>query len=187
MLNPVIAILAKKNNSVFIQMEKKFFIIVHNVRSAYNVGSIFRTADGAGATKIYLTGYTPAPASGNNSNKKPLYLTQAQKMIAKTALGAEKSVLWEKTKNISRLIKKLKKEDTRIVAVEQSERSIDYHKFNPTPAVAIILGNEVRGINQRILDQCDAVIEIPMRGRKKSLNVSVALGIAAYEIGNKIR
>lgn len=156
-------------------MRKKLYIILHNIRSAYNVGSIFRTADGMGAGKIFLTGYTPAPHDG-----KKLHWSKGEKMIAKTALGAEKNIPWEKVKNISRLIKKLRKEKIEIIAVEQADGGVDYRKFRPRFPLALILGNEVRGINKKILKQCGAIIEIPMRGKKNSLNVAVALGIAGF-------
>lgn len=163
-------------------MKKKFFIIAHNIRSAYNVGSIFRTADGAGVGKIYLTGYSPAPAEKNKTHEEPLYVTRAQKMIAKTALGAEKNIPWEKEKNISRCLEKLKREGIKIVALEQSARSVDYREFKQSFPLALIVGNEVRGIDKKILARCDAIIDIPMNGKKNSLNVAVALGIATYEM-----
>lgn len=158
-------------------MKNKLCIIIHNVRSAYNVGSIFRTADGAGIEKIYLTGYSPAPAI-----KDSPYRTKAQKMLAKTALGAEKNVRWKKNKNLNVLIKKLKKEKFQVVALEQDEISVDYRNFKPNFPLALIVGNEVRGLDKRILKKCDKIIEIPMRGEKKSLNVSVATGIVGYKI-----
>lgn len=187
-------------------MKKELFTILHNIRSAYNVGSIFRTADGIGINKIYLTGYTPCPqlprlqcvAGGSlgssvaggplgSNNKKPLYLTSAQKMVVKTALGAEKNVSWEKIKNLGKLIDKLKSRKIKIIALEQGEKSINYKNFKPLFPMALIVGNELKGINKRILARCDKIIEIPMRGRKKSLNVSVAFGIAGYEIISKYK
>ena len=137
------------------------YLILHNIRSLYNVGSIFRTADGAGVSKIYLTGYTPEPAP-------------------KTALGAEKYVSWEKVANIQRLTNKLKKSKVQIVALEQSKNAVDYRKFKPRYPAALILGNEVRGLSPSLLKKCDKIIQIPMRGRKESLNVSVAAGIALF-------
>ena len=158
-------------------MKRRLVLILHRVRSAYNVGSIFRTADGAGVGKIYLTGFTQAPFE-----EEEIRETKAQRMLGKTALGAQKYVSWEKKKNISEVIFKLKKEGFLIVALEQRERSIDYRKFKSKQPVAIILGNEPRGIDARILKKCDKIIEIPMYGKKKSLNVSVAAGIVAYEL-----
>jgi len=153
--------------------KKEVILILHNIRSAYNVGSIFRTADAAGVSKIYLSGYTPAPI--NNFKKE-------NKMIIKTALGAEKSIPWNKISNIGDLIKNLNKEKIEIVALEQSKKSINYKKFKRKNKIAIILGNEVNGISKAILDKCDKIIDIPMKGKKESLNVSVAAGVALFEI-----
>ncbi len=162
-------------------MEKKFYLILHRIRSAYNVGSMFRSADGIGIDKIFITGFTQTP-----SDKEYEFQTKAEKMLSKTALQADKYVPWEQEKNISTVIEKLKKEGFQIVALEQDKRSIDYTKFKPQNKVALIVGNEPRGIDGRILKKCDRIIEIPMRGKKKSLNVAVALGVAGYEIKAKM-
>jgi 23S rRNA (guanosine2251-2'-O)-methyltransferase len=161
--------------------EKKFVLILHRIRSAYNVGSMFRTADGIGVDKIFVTGFTQAP-----SEKKYELQTKAEKMLSKTALQAEKYVEWEQGKNISKVIDKLKKEDFQILALEQDEESIDYKKFKPNKKIALIVGNEPRGIDKRIIKKCDNIIDIPMRGKKQSLNVSVALGVAGYELKSKL-
>ena len=156
--------------------------VVHNVRSLHNVGSIFRTADGAGVKKIYLTGYTPGP---NDKFSKPI------PQFAKVSLGAEEFVAWEKTKDINKVIKNLRAGGYKIIALEQSPKSVPYDSFRPRKTaakrgsgvnqkLALLVGNEVRGISPAILKKCDTIIEIPMRGRKESLNVSVAFGIAAY-------
>lgn len=158
-------------------MRKKLFLILHDIRSAYNVGAIFRTADGAGVGKIYLTGYTPCPP-----DKNKLHKTQADKMIEKTALGAEKTIAWEKCDDLENLLKKFKKEKISIVALEKTKNSKDIKKFKPSFPAALILGNEVEGVPKSILKKCDAVVSIPMRGKKESLNVSVAAGIAMYEM-----
>lgn len=147
----------------------EIFAILHNIRSAHNVGAIFRTSDAVGIKKIYLTGYTPTPKTN-------------PKEIAKTALGAENYVDWEHYKNISYLLKKLKKKKLKIVAVEQSKRSIPYYKFKPKFPVVLIFGNEVRGLNKKILEKADHILEIPMLGKKESLNVSVAFGIIVYHL-----
>lgn len=162
-------------------MKKEIFIILHNIRSAYNVGSIFRTADGMGAGKVYLTGYTPAPYDSE------LYQSRSHKMIGKTALGAEKNVPWEKIKNLKILLDRLKAQKIKIVALEQSQQSIDYRKFKPLFPLALIVGNEPKGINRKTLVHCDEIIEIPMRGEKNSLNVSVALAIAGYELTRRLK
>lgn len=149
-------------------------LIVDNIRSSENVGSFFRTADGLGIDKIYLVGYTPKPIDkfGRPDSK-----------IAKTALGAEKTVPYLESKTIAPLIKKLKNEGVVVVALEQSLNSIDYRKFKSgNKNMALIVGNEVTGVSKNTLQKCDHVIEIPMRGQKESLNVSVATAIALAEL-----
>ncbi|MBI2013535.1 MAG: TrmH family RNA methyltransferase [Candidatus Colwellbacteria bacterium] len=153
--------------------------ILHNIRSLHNVGSIFRTADGAGVKKLYLTGYTPSPV--DKFGKKIPQLT-------KVSLGAEDSVEWEKVSNISFLISHLKRDGYKIYAVEQSPRSIPYNSkgvmthHNTAKKLVLVFGNEVRGLSKAILKKCDKILEIPMRGKKESLNVSVAFGIVVYGI-----
>lgn len=152
--------------------DPQIFLVLHNIRSAYNVGSIFRTADGAGVSKIYLCGYTPAP----NKNLK----------ILKTALGAEKSVPWEYHSQAWRLLKRFKKEGVEIVSLEQTKDAIDYKKHRPRLPLALVVGNEVKGLSKGTLKYADKSIQIPMSGKKESLNVAVALGIAVYNL-NKYR
>ena len=163
-------------------MKKELYIILHNIRSAYNVGSMFRTADGMGVKKIYLTGYTASPYC-----EKDLHMTKPQKMISKTALGADEFVSWEKASQIGKLISRLKSEKIEIVALEQDKKSVNYKKFKPKFPLALIVGNEPKGIDKKILKKCDQIIEIPMKGEKKSLNVAVSIGIAGYEISSKIK
>ncbi len=146
---------------------KKFFVIVDNIRSLENIGSIFRTADALGVSKIFLCGICGTPP-----NEK----------IAKTALGAEKTIPWEYHKQTGRLIDKLKKEKVNIIALEQDKKAINFRDLKPNFPVALIIGNEVKGISKSILKKCDKIIELPMKGKKESLNVSVAFGIAGYEI-----
>lgn len=147
----------------------KIFAILHNIRSAHNVGAIFRTADAVKIEKLYLTGYTPTPLTN-------------QKEIAKTALGAENYVKWEKYQSISYLLKKLKKQNFTIVAVEQHESSIPYFKFKPKFPLVLIFGNEVSGLSKKILKKVDFILEIPMLGKKRSLNVAVAFGIVVFRL-----
>ncbi len=155
--------------------ERKIVLIIHNVRSAYNVGALFRTADGAGVERVFLSGYTLSP---DKSDKK--YLTKAEKELAKTALGAEKTLRWEKVKSFASLVRKLHQEHFDIVALEQDEASIDYRKYQTEKNIALVVGNEVKGVDKSILNQCDVIIDLPMRGKKNSLNVSVAGGVALY-------
>lgn len=155
------------------QQEK--ILILDNIRSTHNVGSIFRTADAVGISKIYLVGVTPAPIDRFGRERND---------ISKVALGAEKNIKWEHIENILDIIGSLKKEGFEIVALEQSENSVDYKEFVAPNKMALILGEEVSGIEKETLDVCDSIIEIPMRGEKESLNVSVATGVALFRILN---
>jgi len=150
---------------------KEFFVIAHNIRSLHNVGSVFRTADAFGVTKIFLTGYTGRPDYYVHENK-----------IGKVALGAEKFVPWEHRPSAVKLIKDLRLKKVNIVALENNTKSISLNKFKPKFPLALVLGEERRGVSHSIISLCDKVVEIPMLGKKESLNVSVAFGIAAYHI-----
>ncbi|QSH39156.1 TrmH family RNA methyltransferase [Candidatus Kaiserbacteria bacterium] len=147
-------------------------VILHNIRSTHNVGSIFRTADAAGVTKMYLTGYTPKPIDR---------FGRPQKDIAKTALGGQEYVRWE-SGDINNVLKDLKKEGFSIISIEQDERSIVLNDFKTLPKMALILGNEVRGVSKQLRDKSDYIVEIPMHGKKESLNVSVTAGIVLFSL-----
>jgi tRNA G18 (ribose-2'-O)-methylase SpoU len=156
-----------------IQKRKEILVVLPDIRSSYNVGSVFRTCDAVGVSKIFLTGFTPCPLDKfKRSNKE----------IAKTALGAEKSVEWEYREDMESLLVQLKKEGFQIIAVEQSENSVDYKKVKPAEKCSIIFGSEVGGLPKEILKQCDIIAEIPMHGEKESLNVSVAAGVVLYRM-----
>lgn len=146
-------------------------MLLHNIRSTHNVGSIFRTADAAGVSRIFLSGYTPTPLDR---------FGRVRKDIAKTALGAEKYVPWEHSVSSARLIAKLKKEGWDIVGVEQDTRARDYRSFKTKEKTLFVFGNEVKGLSKEVRKKCDGLIEIPMRGKKESLNVSVAAGIVLF-------
>lgn len=146
--------------------------IFHNIRSAHNVGAMFRTAECAGVKKVFLTGYTPAPT---NRFGFP------QKEIAKSALGAEHSVPWESVKTIRALLSRLHREGYVVVALEQDDASVHYKKVR-SKKVALIVGNEVTGIEKSVLRTADVIAEIPLKGKKESLNVSTAFGIALFSI-----
>lgn len=148
-------------------------LILHNIRSVENVGAMFRTADAAGIDKIYLTGYTPAPLDRFGRKRKDL---------AKSALGAEEFVPWQQKKNIFLVLAKLKREKFLIIGIEQAKNSINYKRVKLKEKNVFIVGAEVTGIPKNILTKCNIIAEIPMRGRKESLNVSVALGIALFRI-----
>ncbi|MEK7596524.1 MAG: TrmH family RNA methyltransferase [Patescibacteria group bacterium] len=151
--------------------KKEISLLLHNIRSVYNVGAIFRTADAMGVSKIILSGYTPTPVDrfGN-----------ARGDFAKCALGAERSVAWEYVKNPGIVLSRLKKEGFEIISVEQSKNSLDYKKVKPKNRCLVIFGAEVSGISKFLLQKSDIIAEIPMGGRKESLNVSVSAGIVLY-------
>lgn len=137
------------------------------------MGAMFRTADAVGINKIYLTGYTPTPLDR---------FGRIRKDMTKSALGAEKFVPWEYKKSISALLAKLKRKKYLIIGVEQAKNSIDYKKVKLQRKNAFILGSEVPGIPKNILKKCNIIAEIPMRGQKESLNVSVACGIVLFRV-----
>ena len=167
-------------------------VILHNVRSSHNVGSIFRTADAVSVKKIYLCGITPGPVDKFGRLRQPLL---------KVSLGAEKYVKWEYCKSTNRLIDKLKRDGYKIFAVEQNKKSIPYYRVK-CPAksearrrrqksnvgckkVTFVLGNEIKGLPLSILKKADKIFEIPMKGKKESLNVAVAFGIVVFHFANQ--
>jgi 23S rRNA (guanosine2251-2'-O)-methyltransferase len=147
------------------------FVVLDNVRSIHNVGSIFRTADCAGVSKIYICGVTPSPYD-RFGRKRPAF--------HKVALGAEDFVPCEYFKSTELAIKSLKKNDTEVVGVEQADQSIDYRDFKPTKDTAFVFGAEVEGVSIEALKLCDKIIGIPMKGKKESLNVSVTAGVILF-------
>jgi tRNA G18 (ribose-2'-O)-methylase SpoU len=157
-------------------MKEQKIVILDNIRSVYNVGSIFRTSDALSINKIYLCGCTPTPKDRFGRDRKDL---------AKVALGAEKNIEWEHAENTVELLKELKKKKVFIVAIEQDKKSVDYKKIKVKYPLAILMGTEVTGIDKKTLKFADVIAEIPMEGKKESLNVSVAFGIAGYGILEK--
>jgi 23S rRNA (guanosine2251-2'-O)-methyltransferase len=151
------------------------FLILNDIRSVENVGAMFRTADAAGIDKIYLVGTSPCPIDRFGRKRSDM---------AKSALGAEEFVPWEYKKTILPLLTQLKKGGFQIIAIEQDEKSVDYKKVKLSAKNAFIVGTEVSGIPKNILNKCDIIAEIPMNGKKESLNVSVALGVALFRICN---
>ncbi|MBP6948629.1 MAG: TrmH family RNA methyltransferase [Candidatus Pacebacteria bacterium] len=150
-------------------------VVLDNLRSVYNVGSIFRTANAAGIEKIYLCGTTPTPL-----DKKGL----RRKDFAKVALGAEDTVVWEYIENTCECVQKLKNKNTVIIAFEQNKESVDYKKviIEKDNDSVFVIGNEVEGVTEDVLNVCDVIAEIPMLGTKESLNVTIAFGIGVYRI-----
>lgn len=148
-------------------------LILPDIRSVENVGAMFRTADAAGINKIYLTGYTPTPLDRFGRKRGDMH---------KSALGAEEYVAWEYKKTLIPLISKLKKDGFQIIAIEQDENSVDYKKVKLGSKNTFIVGTEVTGIPKGVLKKCDVITEIPMKGKKESLNVSVALGVFLFRV-----
>jgi tRNA G18 (ribose-2'-O)-methylase SpoU len=146
-------------------------LILADVRSAHNVGAIFRTADAVGVKKIYLCGITPTPVDR---------FGRPRRAIAKTALGAEYSVPFDYFLNARAVLKKLRREGFKIIALEQSGQAKNYKDIKPAAKTALLLGNEVAGLSSSLLNLVDEIAELPMRGKKESLNVAVAAGIALY-------
>jgi tRNA G18 (ribose-2'-O)-methylase SpoU len=148
-------------------MKLPLTVVLNNVRSLYNVGSIFRTADGAGAEKLWLCGITGHPP---------------QAKISKTALGAEDTVPWEHSWKIGEVVSDLRRDGYQIVLLERLPESVPYEEFTWKPPVALILGNENTGVSEGLIGLADAVVGIEMAGIKQCLNVTVAFGIIAYHI-----
>ena len=170
-------------------------VLLYNIRSLHNVGSIFRTADAVGVKKLYLTGITPAPTD---------VFGRPRQQLTKVSLGAEKYVEWDASarsaKAISKLLENLKSEGYKTFAIEQDKKAIAYYKLRTKKKekIALVLGGEIKGIPKSILKKADKILEIPMQGAvvrqahhprktkrgKESLNVSVAFGIVAFHLVN---
>jgi 23S rRNA (guanosine2251-2'-O)-methyltransferase len=155
---------------------KNCILILDNIRSVENTGSIFRTADGLGVERIYLVGTTPTPLDRFGRKRSDL---------SKVSLGAEETVPWEYAKEISPVLTRLKEAGYQIIALEQSEHSEYLQNFKPKGKFALVVGNEVEGVSKVALEMSDVILEIEMKGEKESLNVSVSAGIALYSLLEK--
>ena len=172
------------------ESKRELVVVLPDIRSSHNIGSIFRTSDAVGISRIVLSGYSPRPLDKFN---------RPQKEIAKTALGAEKDIPWIYEESSAKALKDLKKQGFVIVGVEQTLKSINYKEFfknfflknkkstkdktsKENLKFAIVFGNEVEGISKDLLKLCEYVVDIPMKGNKESLNVSVSAGIILYEL-----
>jgi len=156
----------------------KIRLVLHNIRSTYNVGAIFRTAEGFGVEEIILSGYTPYPREANDQ-RLPHIADKLTQQIHKTALGAEEMVNF---RHVDDLEAWLSKSNLPIVALEQSNKSINLADFQPPAEFILLLGEEVAGIDPELLEKADTIVEIPMLGQKESFNVAVATGIALYAL-----
>ena len=157
-------------------------LILHNIRSTHNVGSLFRSAEGFGVVRIVLTGYTPYPKIDNDT-RLPHISEKLTEQIHKTALGAETMVTFSHYETLEEWIEINKVQNKLpLIGLEQATNSIPIQKFTPPKRFALLLGEEVHGIEADYLPHCDYIVEIPMHGQKESFNVSVAAGIALYAL-----
>ncbi|MBK7928420.1 MAG: RNA methyltransferase [Bryobacterales bacterium] len=147
--------------------------VLDNIRSLYNVGSIFRTADAAGVERLILCGITAAPQP---------FLGKASLALRKTALGADERVAWEQSRNGVAALARLRLAGYRVAAIETGEGAVDLFDWQPEFPLAVVFGNEVEGVSPAMLDMCDVRVSLPMHGIKRSLNVATAAGVVFYEL-----
>jgi len=159
----------------------EIIVIAHNIRSTHNVGSIFRSCEGFGVSKLILSGYTPYPSLPADT-RLPHIREKLTAQIHKTALDAETMVPFEYQEVPD--LESLKRDEYRIVGLEQDERSVPLSSYKSPEKIALLLGEEVHGIDSNLIDQCDEIVEIPMVGKKESFNVSVAAGITLFALTN---
>ncbi len=159
----------------FVSPKKEIVLVLHNIRSVQNVGSLFRTSDAFGVSRIHLSGFTPTPIDRFGRMRQD---------FAKTALGSEQSIPWDYQRSATAVITRLKRNGYSIVAIEQAPNSLPYTDISAYRGakLALLLGNEVRGVDARLLKLCDRIVEIPMRGMKESLNVSVTGAIVLSRV-----
>jgi tRNA G18 (ribose-2'-O)-methylase SpoU len=156
-------------------------VIAHNIRSAHNVGAILRTCDGFGVSELWATGYTPYPVVPGDT-RLPHIRDKITRQIAKTALGAEQTISVKHAETATEIITQYKAAGFTIAALEQDAQSINLAVYRPPEKLVLLLGEEVHGVSQNLLDLCDVKLEIPMHGHKESFNVGVATGIALYAL-----
>jgi len=160
---------------------RKIILIAHNIRSTHNVGSLLRTAEGLGIRKVYLTGYTPYPIVDNDT-RLPHIANKLTAAIQKTALNAQNSQDWEYIEDIEHLLVKLKELGYTVCALEQTAKAVALNQYQPGDNIALLLGSEVTGVDQKLLELCDDHVYIPMFGKKESFNVVQATAIALYHL-----
>jgi 23S rRNA (guanosine2251-2'-O)-methyltransferase len=163
----------------------EIIVIAHNIRSTHNVGSILRTSDGFGIAKVFFTGYTPYPTQPDDT-RLPHERDKLTRQIHKTALGAEITVPNEYAQDPVPVIESFKKQNYTIAALEQDDRAVMLPTYKAPGSLVLLLGEEVHGIEPHLRELCDTILEIPMRGQKESFNVSVATGIALYELSKNM-
>lgn len=154
-------------------------LVIHNIRSAHNVGSLLRTADGLGVEKVLISGYSPYPKQASD-NRLPHIAERVNFQIHKTALGAEDSVEWHRIDEPRTELDKFKQTGYALAALEQVSESTNLDDYQPPEKIVLVVGNEVKGIEADLLKLMDICLEIPMHGQKESFNVAVAGAIALY-------
>lgn len=161
---------------------RNIIVIVHDIRSTHNVGSLLRTCEGLGVQHVYFTGYTPYPALTTSDTRLPHIAQKLSKQINKTALGAETMVPWSAAEDVTACIRQLQTDGYQVAALEQTADSTKLPDFQPSQRIALLLGREVEGIDPDLLALCDKTLEIPMFGRKESFNVVQAAAMALYTL-----
>lgn len=160
--------------------QRQIILIAHNLRSCHNVGSLLRTAEGLGVSKVFLTGYTPYPLAADDS-RLPHLAKKIAKDIHKTALGAEDLVAWEHSDDILDTFSELRADGYKIFALEQTSEATSLREFDAPAKLALVVGREVEGLEAEVIKACDGQVEIPMSGKKESFNVVQAAAMAMYE------
>lgn len=164
----------------------KIIPILHNIRSLHNVGSILRTCDGLGINEVWVSGYTPHPLVANDQ-RLPHVSKRATKQIAKTALGAERNVKVLHFAELRPLFDHANDHKVSLVAVEQARGSTTLTDFKFTSSIGLVFGNEINGLDSEILEFCHKIVELPMKGKKESFNVSVTAGIVLYTVMSQLQ
>lgn len=157
-------------------MKKDIRLLLHDIRSVYNVGAMFRTAEAAGLSTVYLSGFSPTPLDRFGRPRSDFH---------KSALGTETMINWEAINDPCMLIDSLKKEGFFVVVLEQDKEAVDYREVPKKQKALIVVGSEVPGVDSLIKERADVIAEIPMEGKKESLNVSVALGVLLFSLLSK--
>lgn len=162
-------------------LQRSILVIAHNLRSVYNVGALLRTAEVFAVDKVYVTGFTPYPTHRGDTRDAGLQ-TQQTRQMAKSAAGAERTMPFAHQPDVHGLIDTLHEQDYTVAGLEIDQEAVALGDYRPPSRIALLLGDEVRGIETSLRKRCDLLLQIPMFGRKDSLNVSVASGIALYSL-----
>jgi len=161
--------------------QRRIVVVAHNLRSAHNVGSVMRTGEVFAVDTLHVTGFTPYPQHPGDE-RDPILAARQTRRLAKAAAGAERTMPWKRHDDVQELLDALRADGFTVVGLEIDPNAVGLGDYRPDTQVALVLGDEVRGISPELRAQCDVLLQIPMYGRKSSLNVSVAAGIALYAL-----